>query len=217
MKKVLSSMKWLSVIIAACCFITVCLTGCSSPSSKAAPFQIAFCSLYINDNAVSEYAASLQNSMPELRIDGNAPLCTPMIMGEVQNDIEAGVINDPMMAMGGMIKLAALVATGEIDVVIADLDNAARDARGDMYLPLVEVFTEQELSALSDRLLSFDLVETDGYETIPTGERTPICGINITGNEAMTPIFGNQEIGVFIVANTKNLGLAKSVMLSLVH
>ena len=195
-------------------FLALCLFGCSSNEKKAAPFQVAFTAARLNESAVSEFGASLLNRIPELSIDGNAPLFTPMITGETQNNVEAGIIADPMMAMTGMMRQAALVSTGDIDVFISDMENAARNARGDMFLPLSEVFTDFELAALNNRFLSFDLVNTDGYETTPTGEKTPVCGIDITGNEMMLRIFGNQEIGVFIAANTKNMELAKKVMLS---
>ena len=179
-------------------------------------FKLFFSSLTINENAISIYANSLLNEMPELIIEGNNPLFTSMIMGDVQNDMESGILNDPMLAIGGMMKLPALIAAGEIDVMICDMENAARNARGDMFLPLGEIFTDDELAAISGRLLSFDLVETDGYETVATGEKTPVCGIDISDNDAMKSIFGNREIGVFIISNTKNIDLARAVMLSLI-
>jgi hypothetical protein len=197
------------------CGLLVCLSGCSSKEKEPPPFQIVFTSFYINESAVSEYGASLVNDIPELSIDGKAPLFTPMIMGEARNNLESGTVGDPMMAMAGIMRLTTLVASGEIDIIISDLDNAARNARGGLFLPLSDVCTADDLAALNDRLLSFDLLSNDGYEPTPTGEKTPICGINITGNERIRRIFGDQEIGVFIVANTKNLELAKRVIVSL--
>jgi len=188
--------------------------GCSS-NNKTTAFQIAFCSLNINERAVTEYSALLQNEIPELTIDGTAPVFTSIIMGEVVNDFESGVFNDPMMGIAGMMRMAAIASTSDIDVMIADMDNAARYARDGMYLPLSSVFTSNELSGLESRLLSFDIMNADGIAAIPTGEKTPVCGINITGNERMRSIFGNQEIGVFIISNTKRPELAKKVVMSL--
>jgi hypothetical protein len=197
------------------CGLLVCLFGCSSKEKGPLPFQIVFSSLYINESAVTEYGAALLNEIPELSIDGKAPLFTSMIMGEAKNDTESGNFIDPMMAMGSIMRVATTVSNGEIDVFISDFDNAARNARGGLFLPLSDVYTVDDLAALGDRLLSFDILNTDSYEPTPTGEKTPICGINITGNEKIRRIFGDQEIGVFIVANTKNLELAKRVMASL--
>ena len=198
------------------CLLVVPLTGCSSARNGDAPFQIAFTALHMNTAAVSDYGAMLVNEMPELVIDGNAPRFTPIVAGVVENDPESGRIHDPMMGIAGMVQIPLMVTARELDVVIATLDNAARDARGDMFLPLDEIFTPEELAAFGDRLISFEHVEIDGPYTRPTGEMTPICGINIAGNEHMRQIFGEQEIGVFIVANSRNVELAREVMLSLV-
>ena len=203
------------IIALVVCLFTMSLAGCSPSTARDAPFQIVFASLYMNETAISDYAVTLSNDLPDLTINGNAPMLTPVIAGEIKNDPEAGIIRDPMMGIAGMMKTSMLVAAGELDVVVASLDNAARDARGEMFLPLDEVFTADELASLGDRLLSFDHIDTDGYETWLTGAKTPVCGIDITGNEEMRAIFGNQKIGVFIVANTRNLELAKEVMLSL--
>ena len=196
--------------------LALSLFGCSSGERKAAPFQVVFTAARVNESAVSEFAASMLNEIPELTIDGNAPLFTPMVVAETQNNTEGAITADPMMAMAGIMRQAAMVSTNDIDVFISDMNNAARNARGDMFLPLGEIFTDAELAAMSGRLLSFDLVSADGYEATPTGAKTPICGIDITDNETMRRIFGGQEVGVFIVANTKNYELAKKVMTSLI-
>jgi len=195
--------------------LTVCLLGCSGNKSKTAPFQMVFCSLSINDKAVSDFGASLLKEIPELTIDGKAPMFTPMIMGEVKNDIEAGVMSDPMMGMAGIMKMVAIVSTSDLDVFVSDMENAARQARGGMFMPLADIFSGDDLAALESRFLSFDILNTEGIEPVPTGEKTPVCGIVITGNEKMKGIFGDQEIGVFIIANTKNLELSKKVVKTL--
>jgi hypothetical protein len=193
------------------------LSGCSS-QEKETSFQMAFTSLFICQDAIDEYGESLARDMPELTIDGNAPVFTPIISGAVENNPEEGILNDPMLGMAGMMQMTALTAIGGLDVVVSDMENAARNARGDMFIPLDELFNADELANMTDRYISFDYVESaDSYEFVPTGEKTPVCGINITGNEEMKKIFGNQEIGVFIVANTKNMDLAKAVMLSLIE
>ena len=210
--------KWclpiaVTIVITSC--LGLCLLGCFSNNNENTPFQIAFTSLYVNENALSDFGAYLLEEIPELNINGKPPLFTPMIMGEVRNDIESGILNDPMMGIGGMMRITASVAAGEIDMVISDLENAARNARGGLFLPLDEIFTDGELAAFDDRLLSFDLLNTDGYEATPTGEKTPLCGIAITSNEELRNIFANQEIGVFVIANTKNIELVRKVITAL--
>ena len=203
-----------AAVLLGCCSVLF-VSGCSG-NKKASPFQVIFSAAYVNENAVAEYKTSLLGSIPELTVDGTAPLFTSMVVGESRNDPESGVIGgDPMMNMAGMMRMAAVVSTGEMDVFISDMDNAARNARGEMFMSLDRVFPGENLSAYDDRLLSFDIMTTDGNEPRPTGEKTPVCGISITGNAQMRRIFGDQEIGVFIVANTKNLETAKKIMRSL--
>ena len=193
--------------------VMICLGGCSG-SKKTSPFQIAFASLSLNENAVSEFGASLLAKIPELAIEGTAPLFTPMIMGEVKNDQQSGILIDPMMGMAGMMQMAAVVSTGDIDVFISDMENGARNARGGMFMSIDKLFPNENLSAIEDRLLSFDIMTTDEYEPKPTGEKTPVCGISIANNDQLRRIFGNRDVGIFIVENTKNLELAKKVMRS---
>ena len=203
-------------IITACLLAALGFSGCSSGSKKSSPFQIAFCALQLNDRAVSEYGASLLNDMPELKIEGKSPLFTAMIMGEAENNIESGSLVDPMMLMGGIMKLSALISSSELDLVISNMENASRIAGGGTFMSLDSIFLENELNVMGEKLLSFDIVTTDGYGATQITGRTPVCGISITNNEKMRQIFGSQEIGVFIVANSKNIELAKAVMLSLI-
>jgi len=215
-RKIIVSLFWNAVAVLALVVLLAVLSGCAPENNRQVPFQIVFGSLNMNESAISQFENLLKNEIPELTIGGNAPLFTAMVMGEVQNDAESAIIIDPMFAIGGMMKLPALIAAGELDMMICDMENAARNARGDMFMPLGDIFSDEELAELSGRLLSFDLVESDGYETVATGEKTLVCGINVSDNAALKSIFGNQEIGVFIVANTKNVDLVKTVMLSLI-
>ena len=197
------------------CMGVLFLAGCSTARANNTQFQMGFSALFIDSTAVVDYGAMLASEMPELTIDGTAPRFTPIIAGVIENDWESGILHDPMMGIGGIMKTTLLVAGGDLDVMVATLDNAARDARNGMFLPLDQVFTAEEMAAFGERLLQFEHVETDGIYTWATGEMTAIYGINITGNEDMQKIFGGQEIGVFIIANTSHLDLAREVMLHL--
>ena len=199
------------VLLAACA--ALCLFGCSS-NNRASAFQIVFAAASLNENAVAEFGTSITGGIPELTIEGRAPVFSSMMIGDTRNEMGM-MTSDPMMAMGGIMRQAAMATTGELDVMIADMENGARNARSGMFMPLNEIFTAAELAALSERLLSFDILSTGGIEPAPTGERTADYGISITGNESMRRIFGNQEIGVFIIGNTKHPELAKKVVNSL--
>jgi len=213
-KKTVNENKVLAVIIIFTAALIISLIGCSPKNTGPASFQIAFIASSMNQNAVTEYGAYLNNAMPELTIEGKAPVFTPIIIAEAADNPEPGNFVDPMMTMGGMIRMAVIGATGDLDIIISDMNNAERQAASGVFMPLSGFLTNDELSALESRSISFDIMSTD-HEPKPTGEKTPVCGINITGNERMRSIFGNQEIGVFITSNTKNLELAKKVVRSL--
>ena len=163
-------------------------------SEKAAAFQMAFCATYVEAEAVETYGETVKADLPELTVEGTEPLFTAMTMG----DSEA----DPMTAMAGMTKFSAMVAAGELDVVVSDLDNAARNARGESFLDVSSFLTEEELDRYAERLLSFDMVDDEGN---PTGEKTAVCGIDVSDNETLSVLAGGGECGVFVVANTSHL------------
>jgi len=187
-------------------FLVFGFFGCSS-NEKDNQFQIIFIAAQVNEGAVSEYGTFLLEKIPELTIEGKVPLFSHMIMGGALQQI------DPMMAMGTTVRLTGLMATGELDMVIGNMESASYMAQAESFMFLSDIFTNDELRALEDRLIFFDITNVNENNVhVPTGERTPALGISITGNERISAIFGSQEIGVFIITNTKNPELAKSVM-----
>jgi len=207
-------------LILICFLVLICVSGCSSGSKKASSFQMAFCAAHVDERAVTSFGTSMTSRMPELTIDGKAPQFLSMMMGgQARSEALPGLgASDPMLIMGGIVRISSMVAAGELDVMVADMENAARDARGSIFMPLKDIFTEAELAdiSLTRELLSFELVDTASEIPAPTGEMTPLCGIEVSGNDQIRAIFGNQKVGVFIIANTKNPDLAKAVMISLV-
>lgn len=180
------------VLLASVAVPAVLLAGCSS--EKAEAFQMAFCAPYVATEAVEAYGETVKADLPELTVEGTEPLFTAMTMG----DSEA----DPMAAMAGMTKFSAMAAAGELDVVVSDLKNAARNARGESFLDVSSFLTEEELERYAGRLLSFDMVDDQGN---PTGEKTTVCGIDVSDNETLSALAGGDECGVFVVANTSHL------------
>ena len=200
--------KFFAVKIALLVILMFSFFGCSS-NERGNQFQIVFYASQVSENAVTGYGSFLLEQIPELTIEGRAPLFTPMVMGDALQQI------DPMMAMGTTMRLTGLMATGEVDMIIGNMENASNMAQGESFIPLTEIFSESELRNLDDRLISFDITSVnESNARVPTGERTPALGISITGNDHIRAIFGSQEIGVFIITNTKNLELAKSVMMT---
>ena len=48
-----------------------------------------------------------------------------------------------------------------------------------------------------------------------SGEKTPVCGVDITGDEVITPAMGSSSAGAFVAGNAANLENAKTVLKAL--
>lgn len=120
--------------------------------------------------------------------------------------------SDPSVQMAGMMKLTAAIAANEVDLIIADDTNAARNARSEAFYELSDILTADEISALGDKALSYDMLDDEGNAS---GEKTPVCGVDITGDEVITPAMGSSSAGAFVVGNAANLENAKTVLKAL--
>ena len=177
----------------------VLMTGCGSESVEG--FQTVFCATYVDEDSVASYGETVSAALPELTVDGEEPLFTAMSMGDSDED--------PMGTMAGMTRFTAMLSNGELDVVVSDLENAARNARGEVFLDVSSYLTEEEQEEYADRLLSFDMLDDSGN---PTGEKTAVCGIDVSDNETLSALAGGGECGVFIVANTDHLEQATALV-----
>jgi hypothetical protein len=172
-------------------------------SESTQALNIYLCADFLSEEASQALADQLRSAVPELA-DGSIAINV--------NTTMTGGGADPTMQMASMMKLTGAMAAQEVDVVIADEANAARNARSESFYTLSDLFTEDELSALGGRGLSYDMVDEEGN---PISERTPVCGVDVTGDELFTPIFGNAQIGAFIVGNAPDLENAKVLVKAL--
>ena len=120
--------------------------------------------------------------------------------------------SDPSAQMAGMMKLTAAIAAKEVDLIIADDTNAARNARSEAFYELSDILTADEISALGDKALSYDMLDDEGNAS---GEKTPVYGVDITGDEVITPAMGSSNAGAFVAGNAANLENAKTVLKAL--
>lgn len=181
------------------------LSGCSA-SNQVKPFQMVFCGNPLDASKIESYGANLSSSMPQLTVENQDPVFTPILAGEGLTQ------EDQITGAAGQTKFTALIAAQEIDVAICTLDTAEIQARNESFMPLDQIFTAEELEQLGDRQLSFELTELKDGEEVPTGQNTPACGVALTADDELAAIFGNQPIGVFVADNSPNAELAKEVM-----
>ena len=180
------------------------LTSCGGGDSSA--LQVVAANTFVSEDALTAYSDELLAAHPEWAEGETAVEFTALSLGSEESDAAA--------YGAGIMKVSAMVASGEIDVMICDLENAARNGRSDVYLPLEDFLSEEEMAAYSALALSFDMVDDEGN---PTGEQTAACGLSLTGSDALSDIYGESEYGVFIVANTENVEQAKDVALAILE
>ena len=162
--------------------------------------NVYMCAEYLSEDAANELMDELTSSL-EMFSDGGVTVnltCVATGSGE-----------DPTMQMAGMMKLTAAIAAQEVDVVIADESNAARNARSDTFYALSDLLTEDEITALGANTLSYSLLDDEGE---PTDESTPECGVDLSSDARFDAVFGDVPVGVFVAANSPNLENSKAFL-----
>lgn len=186
--------------------VTLLLSGCSNtnkdePDANAAQntLNLVFCASYVDQALAEAYLNTLKQEND--------------ILNSGEMDVSLTVITtsgaDPMMQMGGMMKLTAVIASNEVDLILCDEENAARNARSGSFYALNELLCEDEISALGDRALQYALIDDEGK---PTDEFTAVCGMDVSADEQLKAVFNQADIGVFVAGNAPHLEAAKAVM-----
>lgn len=135
---------------------------------------------------------------------------------EHETDIECSVIpiatghfeNDPSAAMGGLVKLTSLIAAKEVDVLVSSMAEAERQAVADTFMPLSEIFTDEELAGFET--VSFTVVDDHGTKGALHG--VP-CGIRLTDPEIAS--LDESGMALFLISNTAKTAEAKEIFLLL--
>lgn len=168
------------------------LTGCGPKDDS---FQVMFAASFVNEELVASYNEQLpQDADPLVK-------CSSFSFGS--EDV------DPTFYASGAMAMSAMLSAGEVDVMVCDLENAVRYARSGAFYDLTEIFTPEELAEFGDSALSFDII--DPYGNL-TGEKTPVCGLDLSGRDALTRIMGDEHYGVFIVCSAGDIELAKQIV-----
>jgi len=186
-----------------CLLLCLFLTGCS-PHSKS--FDVAFCAPYLDANLVDDTGSALTEALPSLQ--AASPVFSYVLAGDIPDDLMAGTL--------GQTKLTGMLMAQEADVIIATPEVARVQAVNELFMPLDQLFTPEELSDLAERTLKYEFVDVIEGREVPTGQHTEVCGINITGHELLTPLLGDQTLGVYVAANTDSPEQAKALIRYLV-
>ena len=179
----------MALLLTACSSSEKSVSSGGSTTAAAKTLNATICAGYVSEAGSSAVAEQLKE----------------MLGGDVNVSVAciSTTSEDPMMQMTSIMKITMGIAAREIDIVIADAENAARNARSEAFCPLSDLLSEEQIAALGDKALSFDMVDEDGK---PTGERTSICGIDITDSGITDDVIaGKTNVGLFVVSNAPNM------------
>ena len=179
-------MKRKSIAAITLCAVMLCpaaLASCGDSGSSA--LQITAVGPYVDDEQLTSYGESFSADSAALSAAGETAEFSSLSVGDE---------SDPSLYGASIMKVDAMIAANEMDIMICTVDEAAQIPEED--------------------LLSFDMVDEDGNAT---GEQTAVCGVRISGNETLDAAMMGQVYGVFLISNTQNPDLAKEVFLEIVN
>ena len=190
-------------IVSAMAALLLCssLTGCQSSGKDA--FQMVICVPEVQTQAAEPIRQELSDNVSSL--SGKEISVQAVRTGEESVD--------PTNYAASIMKVSTMVASKEVDLVIMDPGNAQESAKGGIFMPLTQAFTEQELSAFEGRLMSYDETNDEGDST---GNKVAY-GIDVSDSPLITANLGEGTYGVFIIRNTQELDTAKEALLYLAN
>lgn len=200
-------MKACRKILALCLVLSLALSGCffnSSPSVSI--FDFLVWGPYFEAGTVTPDIEAMLAEIPALSDIETAV-----------NTVSTGYaeVNSSAYAVWSM-KMNAMAANGEVDMIIMEESSAVPAARGGLFLPLDELFTEEELKAFGDRVLRYRKVDPSGVE-IPLDSQdaepwTDYCGIDLSQSETLADILGPGNYAIYAVTDLGNPQRVKDVI-----
>lgn len=182
------------------------LTGCSSSGDEKTSASSSLYVTMINTYVPLEATQTLQNelnaALPQLFEGEN---------GVVVNSVSSGdTEKDPMGVMAGMTQIAAMMSSGEMELVLMDSENARRHGdNGSLYIPLNELFTAEEQTQLGIVPVTVPLLNDAGELT---GENSAPCGVDLSGCTKITQLMYTEDVAAYILIDSPHTEQAKEVL-----
>jgi len=196
--------KRLAAYLTSAILMIMPLSGCSGSGkedSKQTGPNIVISAPLVDDAEAETFKQQINEALPDMGIE-----VTTVSIGDTEKD--------PASAMAGIMKVTTIFAGKEADVFISDYESAQRNAGQEIFYPLTDLFTEEELEPFQDKIISFEMTNTDGN---PTGETFENCGIDVSDREDLAKLCaGSDTVGVYIVSNSTNLDAAKEIFRQIV-
>lgn len=188
----------LVLVLALCLSLMGC--GGSPKEDPAEVFDVVLWGPYIDEETVRPQVEALLSEIPELQ--GQQIQVTIVSTGSPDKlDATAYAAN--------AMRLTAMVSCGEVDVAIMSTDSAERAARGSLFIPLSDLFSESELAEYGGRLLDYTEEDVTGQDE---GTRTPLCGIDVSQSEYWSSLLPQDGYGVYAVTDIGENGMTKAVV-----
>lgn len=186
------------------------LTGCSDGEKKQQSVDstlriVAMTGYYFDDNE-----QTLENvinaALPELSTDTAKITVEYIAAGDVEND--------PYGAMASMTQISGRMASHEIDLLLCDGEWARRFGDGgETYVPLADLFTEEEQAELGLTPAVVALVDENGNMTDAVS--TP-CGVDLSDRDELRHMLMTEGLGAYVIAGSEYTENAKRVIQYLV-
>lgn len=206
LRRTLSYFAVMTALLLAC-------AGCGA--QETFDLRLAAAGPYVDGAKAQTYAEQLKLSGENRK----ASMYAASIPAPAESSGEASAEPNPDAAAAELagstnaMKISTMIAAKELDVILCDVQTAARFARSESFYALEELFTEEELGAIpAERRLAYTKLDGEGN---PTEELLPACGIDVSGNESLREFIASDQIGVFVVANAADPDLAKAFVLQL--
>lgn len=190
-------------LIALTLALILLLTGCSSGSDKSVSAGIVIAAKYVDDENFTVFGDGLIAAFPQMNNDETSM--------SIQSVPTGDAASDPMGTMAGMTKITAMMTAGEIDVLICDPENARRYSdNGETYIPLSDLFTEEEMAQLNITGVALPVVDAETGEE--TGETTAELGVSLSDNAKICELFPIESPAAYVIAGTRHKDNAREIL-----
>ena len=188
----------LALVLVLCLSLMAC-SG-SPKENPAEIFDVVLWGPYIDEETVRPQVEAMLAEIPELK---DQKVQITIVSTGSPDKLDASAYAATAM------KLTAMVSCGEVDVAVMATDSAERAARGNLFMPLSELFSESELEKYDGRLLDYTEEDVTGKDE---GTRTPLCGIDISQSEYWSSLLPQDGYGVYAVTDIGESGMTKAVV-----
>lgn len=184
--------------------LAVMLVGCGGGSSAVTePSYIVNILVYgttTDTAAVDTFSANLNTAFPELakKVDGIG--CTQYANGTSPDGITAN-----------MNKISMDMTAKKLCIIIADKAGMQRLVASDVFKPISEVFTAEELATITYQTLKYQKTDADGNAVGDPVE----FGWDVSGSAVLKGLIGDDSVGIGMVAEAPQQGYTKQVLLHL--